>query len=260
MSTEQAVQEKAWSRRKFWMVLCLVFGLQLALLFLFGRPVPSPLDELPRRTSFRMLAKNVPTGAFDALLVTDPTLFVLPNRDSFSGAAWLNVKEMDYSPTEWTEAPSYLRFRPEKLTTAFKQFVEAGRNPLMQVSEKLPPYEPTPAPPAVAAGTKSRMRVDGAIASRVTSEMPNLIAWQNNEPLDRSIVEVGVNEGGQVVSVRLINRSGLSAADQAALKLAGALRFSPLSSVNLMLGRINFVWHTEPLAATNATPLTIEAR
>ncbi|MBA4148028.1 MAG: hypothetical protein H0X66_07910 [Verrucomicrobia bacterium] len=260
MRAEEVSRDKGWSRRKFCTVLGVVFALQVIWLFLFGRPDPAPLDEIPRRTSFRMLAKTLPAGAFDTLLVSDPALFVVPSGSSFSGAAWMNVKEMDYSPAEWTEPPRWLSLRPETLIGAFNQFVQLSRNPVMHVSEKIVPFEPPSSTRTTVSNNFSRVRVHGDIAGRLASELPVLNSWQNPEPLDRSVVEVGVNEAGQVVSMRLIHHSGLAAADQVALKMAGRLQFAPASATSLMLGKINFLWQTEPLAATNGIPVISEPR
>jgi TonB family protein len=57
-------------------------------------------------------------------------------------------------------------------------------------------------------------------------------------------VQVLVDAAGNVVSTVLLTPSGYDAADQRALELARALRFTPSSS--LTFGRIIFNWHTVP--------------
>lgn len=255
MNSHQASPDQVWSRRRFLVVLVSVFVLQLVWLFAFGRPDAASQANVSVSTTFRMVARTLPAGVFDGLLVTDPTLFVLPSRDSFSGPAWLNVKDMDFSPAEWNEPPSWLRLKHEALTATFNSHVDRNRKPLMQATDKPAPYEPEPSLP-VATSRNTRVMLDNSIANRLESKRPELKAWPHSEPLDHSVVEMGIDELGRVVTVRLLHRSGSPAADQAALRTASSLAFAPSASNEWTVGKVYFIWQTEPVAATNGTAKT----
>jgi TonB family protein len=77
-----------------------------------------------------------------------------------------------------------------------------------------------------------------------------LPSWPYADVLAPSVVQAVVDAPGNVVSTVLLSPSGYDAADQRALELARAMRFTPSS--HLTIGRMIFNWHTVPPPAMNA--------
>ncbi len=257
MNADVACLEQGWHRRKFSMVLVSVFVVQLGLLLFFGKKTPAQPVDVASTTAFSMLIQNASPEMLDALLVTDPTLFVVPNHDSFSGAAWMKHRLVDYSPAEWSEPPSWLTLPQEKLTRALQDFVQANQKPLLPVAQKKAPLEPSPLLTDGLTQAKPRITLEGEIAARFVGQLPELNAWQGTEPLDRSIVQIAVNEAGQVLSAKLLSRSGMVSADQNALRLAAGLRFAPVPVSSVVWGRVIFPWRTDPMTVmTNSIPVS----
>jgi TonB family protein len=104
------------------------------------------------------------------------------------------------------------------------------------------PVEPAPA-------QNSTMQIEGELAQRqLLPSQISLTNWPYADVLAPCVVQVLVDAAGNVVSTVLLTPSGYDAADQSALEIARALRFTPLS--HLTFGRIIFNWHTVPPAAS----------
>jgi hypothetical protein len=92
--------------------------------------------------------------------------------------------------------------------------------------------------------TDSVCEIQGAIAGRQL-QMPNgLPAWPSDQLLSNSVVQIAVNSAGQVVSARLLGRSGLPGADNMALDKSRNLRFKPVPASPPVWGRAVFAWET----------------
>jgi TonB family protein len=83
--------------------------------------------------------------------------------------------------------------------------------------------------------------------------MPNgLPAWPSDQLLSNSVVQIAVNSAGQVVSARLLGRSGLPGADNMALDKSRNLRFKPVPASPPAWGRAVFAWETAEATNTGA--------
>src|SRR5512146_1989765 len=117
---------RAAKRFKLWIAVALVFAAQVAVVFWVGNPPPpKPLPTAP------VPVVHLAAGAEsrELLAMQDPTLFVLPHHDNFSGEAWLNLRPREFSPTNWTEPARPLELSPQQLGAAFIAFMQTNRPP-----------------------------------------------------------------------------------------------------------------------------------
>lgn len=243
------VEVPVWSRRKWIVLIGSVLAIQTLLILALENRSPaaprkiasSPLIQLGERVSLQPLALN------------DPTLFVLPHREAFSGEAWLNhFPSLNYRPAPWTEPPRLLALAAESLGANFQQFIAANPPPQFQNIPTLEPPEtvatifPSPPPPA-----QSLAQLAGGLAMRRLLTPLQLDAWQNSDVLTNSIVQLLVDAQGNTISTALLQSCGLSAADNRALELARTARFAPQPDA-LTLGTMIFQWATLPPAITNS--------
>jgi TonB family protein len=108
----------------------------------------------------------------------------------------------------------------------------------------------------------SRVRVAGQLAQRQLLTHFELRDWPHGDILTNTIINLVVTAEGEVLSADLVSGSGLSAADQDALKQAQAARFNSIALSgpgrvekpldDLMWGNLVFEWRTLPLPMTNA--------
>ena len=235
---------EGWTRTRWFAVIVLVFAAQVALIFLLGEKkeiTPRAVTNVPTLK----LADN--TGA--QLVLTDPTLFVLPNPKDFASAVRLKIPEPDQPSFRWTEPPRWLPPATETMGAAFSRFMQTNFSPSLPFDFK-PAAElsrPTlPVEPAFA--QNSTMQVEGGLAQRLLPSETGLTNWPYADVLAPCIVQVLVDTAGNVVSTVLLNPGGYDAADQRALEIARTLRFTP--SARLAFGRIIFNWHTVPPVTT----------
>jgi hypothetical protein len=194
--------------------------------------------------------------------VSDPTAFALPNAHGFSGAAWLTFAPLAYQLTDWTEPPRWLALDERHLGQAFAAFVATNTSPPLLIADKPLPRLTVSAvyPPADPPSTQSVLRLEDDLARRPLVAPRPLPSWPHTDVLTNSIVQLLVDAEGRTLSAVLLAASGLSDADNYALKLAGGARFQPLRRPDgrpdvtgpLSWGKMIFQWHTIALPATNA--------
>src|SRR5438132_740951 len=109
-----AVDIPMWTRRRWWLLLALVFGMQVGLIFWLSDHSP-PRQRAPARAPGIFLAGN---ASSDRFALDDPTLFALPHREGFSGPAWLNTAPQKSPSFDWSEAPRWLPLSLEQLGAA----------------------------------------------------------------------------------------------------------------------------------------------
>jgi TonB family protein len=235
---------KGWTRTRWFTVIALVFAAQVALIVLLGEKK----EIIPRAVL------NVPTLklagiADEELALNDPTLFVLPNPKDFASAVWLTNAEPEQPSFRWTEPPRWLPFSTDGLGAAFDRFMQtnfpASRpfnlRPTLELNPPTLPAEPV-------FTQNSTMRIKGELAQRLLPSPISLTNWPYADVLGPCVVQVLVDTGGNVVSTVLLKSCDYKNADDQALELARALRFTPAAS--LALGQIIFNWHTVPPTAS----------
>jgi TonB family protein len=242
-------EPRAWSPARRSLLIMLVFAAHVGLILALGNrnPVrPRPPAPAP--------SLSLAPDSSELLELNDPTLFALPHRQGFAGAAWLKIPTVQFPPFRWTEPPRLLPLPIADLGVTFAQFMRTNVFVSRQFETKPAPDLPLPVAQefAVAPTTNSTLRVAGDLVNRRLLNPPQLQPWPALDLLTNTVVQVLVNAEGNVVSPTLLTVSGSKPADQSALDIARAARFEPLrrSSPALTVGALIFEWHTEPL--TNA--------
>jgi hypothetical protein len=249
-----------WTRRRWAWTIAGIFVLHLLAIVSFPARPSLRMPEPNRETEFQMVLD--PQGGqnvFEKLFVCDPMTFAVPNKDGFSGPAWLDGSKAEYNMPEWDEPPRWLEIPSERLGVALAE--EMGQTSLLRasVAEALPTDPeisgPTAALTEITDGA-TPVRVEGDLVTRLIKVPSELPAWSHPEPLLETVVQAGVNAAGVMASARLLARSGSPAADDKALELARQTAFRATSQLNglgeLTWGKIIFHWRTLPVG-TNAT-------
>lgn len=243
-------EQSGWSGRRWVGFVILVFGLHVGLIFALGSRKPvTPRHGAPAP------ALQLATRLSEGQLLEDPTLFALPHPRSFAGASWLPVPRIEFPPFRWTEPPRLMDLPVEQLGLGFLRHVQTNRAarlalaPLAAPEAAQLPASETSAP----AKRTSNYRLNGGLAERRwLNPPPALPAWPAADPLTNSVVLALVDPDGQVVSpVLLPPGSGSRRADELALELVRAARFTPANG-DAVVGTLLFEWSTVPLAETNS--------
>lgn len=184
-------------------------------------------------------------------LLPDPTAFATPDPRGFSGAADRLRPGQRYSVAEFKAAPNWLT-----MDRAAQRLGEPP--PLASVRlrpERLPvPTVPLSVAPAPLTSGTTLTTVEPELRHRQLLQM-NTAVPPVGEVLPPTVVEVGINPWGQVLSVRVVASSGSPTADRAALDAAHGARFSPLPGrpksaeavfAELEWGRLTFNWGNGP--------------
>jgi len=235
------------TRSRWLMLIALVFAAHVVLLFAFG----GRKQIVPRAVT------NVPTlrladDSSGLLALNDPTLFALPHQNDFASVIWLQTVALRQPSFRWTEPPRWLSLSANELGLVFNQFMLTNRFASFELQLK-PPLKLSapglPVEPALA--QNSTLRVEGELAQRQLPSQFNLTNWPYANAIAPSKVQVLVDMAGNVISTVLLPPdSGFTAtdqyekADQRALELARAMRFTPSS--RLTVGWMIFNWHTVP--------------
>lgn len=247
-----------WKTARWLVLLAFIFGLQLLLIFWLSdrSPVGTGPATLP---DSQMVLVTRPLNQMElskTFLASDPTLFAIPDAHGFSGGAWLKTVERDYDVSEHTESPFWLALDIGELGKSAEQFVRTNARPPIAIAEN-PMSKIFGSLPFVDlrenAQTNSQFRIQGEIASRKLMDSPELKSWAHSEILSNTVAQIAVNQRGAVVVARLLSRSGLPEADDAALDLARQLRFSPVENSDLAWGKVSFDWFTLPLPTASTT-------
>ncbi|MDD5140092.1 MAG: TonB family protein [Verrucomicrobiales bacterium] len=238
-------RSEGWSRKRWLVVIALVFAAHVALVFLFG----GKKQIVPRAVA------NIPTLSLaddsdELLALNDPTLFALPHRRDFAAAVWLKMPDVKPPSFRYTESPRLLPFSADKLGAAFVRLMQAdfSASPPLDFKPALALSTPSlPVEPVLA--QNSTMQVEGELAQRQLPAQISLTNWPFADVLQPCVVQVLVDAAGNVISTVVLTPSGYDDADQRALAIARSLRFTP--STGLTIGRITFNWHTVPPATIN---------
>jgi hypothetical protein len=245
-------------RLKLWLAVGLVFAAQVAILFWAGSPPPPKRLPLPRTPVFHIVGP----GSRELIALQDPTFFVLPHRENFSGDAWLKITPREFSPTNWTESPRPLELSPQDLGAAFVTFIQTNVPPRFQprIESGLDNSDAGTAPlPSIS--VPSRLRVEGDLA-RLRLLTPLYLPPQtNSDLLANTVVQLIVDANGNPFSSVLWAGCGKPEADLEALtNFAKKVRFAPpeaaalgaVPSDKMISGKLIFEWQTMP---SNAPPV-----
>ena len=255
-----------WSPRRWFYAITVCFVAQAGLVMFLGKQQRDPPRLAPASTTIHLAVDPSATRHISALpLVSDPTLFALPNLQGFSGGAWLKCVPLEYRFSDWTEPPRWLALNTEELGATFSLFVSTNIAPPLLIADK-----PTSrligsdlffTNPPVA--SSSQVAFDGELARLSLLSPLQLKSWRHTDLLTNTVVQLLVNADGEPVSATLVDGCGLAEADHFGLALATSAQFRPRSqgktasdsAGDFTWGKMIFRWHTLPLAATNALPV-----
>jgi len=255
---EPTVDSLAWSPRKLGSVIFIAVVIQLTFLFWFSAHGPMKSRKVDVGPAIQLLAE----ARDEWLVLTDPTIFSRAHPAGFSGVAWLSIPPHSYLPGDKADAPLWLALAPDTLGTTYRDFVKALSPDGFSVRSWPPPAITIPSRLPVPPAFISQLRVEGALAERGIVSQPELPAWTNAEVLAPSRVHVLVDARGNPISAVVLSSSGLPAADQSAVRLAGRMRFGSDTAVlknpdarsddGLAAGWVIFSWKTLA-SATNGS-------
>ncbi len=255
------IEPRPWPRVRWGLLIVLVFAAHIGLIFALGDRKPI----VPRKPDFTPTV-HLAADAAEMLALSDPTLFVLPHRNGFAGAAWLQSPPLEFQPFQWTEPPRWLEISVEQLGGVFAQLMQTDKFEAFQLEFKPAPglTHPAPLPAEIAPVGHSTMRIEGGLARRRLLNTLELPSWPGADLLANSVVQVLVDAAGNVMSVTLLPPgSGSNEADQRAFELARSARFESLPgtesfstspAAGLSLGTMIFQWETVPIPGTNSPP------
>jgi hypothetical protein len=256
-------RSRAPTRVKRFIAIGLIFAAQVGILFWLGNPPPRKTSPVPQVPVIHIGDR----GLQELLAVQDPTLFILPHRDNFSGEAWLKIQPQKFSPTNWTEPAQLLDLPREQLGSAFVAFMQTNLPPRFQprIDSTLGASEAGPAPlPSIS--VPSRLRVEGDLARLRLLVLPHLPPQTNSDLLTNTVIHLVVDAQGTPYSSVIWERSGSQEADMEALtNFAKVIRFAPPEAAALgavpadkmTSGKLIFEWQTVPPLPTNAPPPTL---
>src|SRR5437899_11204035 len=102
--TAAPVEARIWPRRRWWLLIALIFAGQLV--FIFGLSDRNPLKvRRPASAPILVLGSATPT---ELLALSDPTLFALPHRQGFSAPVWVVSPPRNPRPVPTHEPLVYL--------------------------------------------------------------------------------------------------------------------------------------------------------
>ena len=140
----------------------------------------------------------------------------------------------------WTEPPRWLPLPADELGAAFARFMQTNSSgghsfdfkPVAELSTPTLPVEPAPV-------QNSTMQIEGELAQRQLPAEISLTNWPYAAVLAPCVVQVLVDAAGNVVSTVVLPPERLrcrrsTTADQRALEIARALRFTPSSRCSLL--------------------------
>lgn len=249
MTADPSVEEHSWPRARWWLALVLVMALQLGFIFVLSDRSPVVVQKTRPAPTIHV-ASDEPD---ELLQLSDPTLFVLPHQQGFSGETWLKIPTLAASSNQWTEPRRWLLLEEETLGTTFSQFMttnffETGRFEMMP-SPRLTRLE---VEPEIMIAGKSSVRLEGALSERRLRVPVEVPPWPYVDVIAPSKVQVLVDAAGNVISSLLLPSENQlepvtplkSEADKNAVRLAKTARFEalPRGSPDVTVGVMNFNW------------------
>jgi hypothetical protein len=263
--TSAPVEIQNWPRGRWLAAIIIILTGQVGFIFWLGGQ-KSAATILPARQPRVYLPSN-PEIQWPG--VSDPTLFILANQRGFSGEAWMKIPRQEYDLPTWNEPTRPLALPVAELGAGLNQFLKTNASPRVELVERNGPEFPAIVTEDDSTPAQSKLTVEGEIASRPLRSNFKLDSWPANYLLSNSIVQIGVDRDGDVLSAILTKdgKSGSKDADNSALNLGKSARFEPLVSLKagppgvpqdrLRWGRLVFHWQTVLPAGTNAGPATL---
>ena len=244
-----------WSWRKLIVAIGIALAAQVVVIHWF-----SARGELKTRAPDGRPAVQLFNGVrSEWLRLTDPTLFARAHPDGASAAAWLDIPAHNYQPTEATDVPAGLVLAPEGMGATFQEYVKNYPSEEVTLRSWQPPAVTAPTRLRYPPMPESQVRLHGPMTARGILTLPPLPAWTNADILGPTRVQVLVDAFGNPMTATLLQSSGLTEADKAALDISRKIVFGPqppsvanamrTPETDLTSGWLTFTWRT--LAPTN---------
>jgi hypothetical protein len=247
-------EPRRWALRRWWVLVGVIFTVQLGLIFWLGDNSP-----IRPRTAASPPILRLAGSSGELLELADPTLFALPHRRGFSGAAWMKLWRPQFQPFQWSEPPRWLTLAVPELGGVFQQFMMTNNFEARPwIANPEPALRVTELAAAAVLPLSSSFRLEGGLAGRSLLTTFKLPAWPHTDVLTNTVVAVLVDAQGVPASGTLLTGSGSKEADQHALRQVKEARFEALTTgpnspaTGLSWGKIIFEWNTLPLPPTNA--------
>ncbi|MDX1952504.1 MAG: energy transducer TonB [Verrucomicrobiota bacterium] len=225
--------------------ILLILLIQLVLVWVFSEPEDS---QSSRGKEISTVYHMPPTGtAVSSSLLEAPLVFAAPHPQGFSGAAWMKLPAI--------KAP----VRAATNNMQFTSYREAGHGSISVVfpgNDLLPPARSAMpmvswSPEVPDSTPKSILTIHSAFAPRLRT-VPELPPQVHTDVLSNSVVQVGLDPRGRVVSSRILVGSGSRQADLDALRIARQLSYTPSAEHELQWGELTFQWASLPSLPTNS--------
>ena len=195
-----AAPREGWSRKRVIFSVAAVIVAQVAFIFIFGEK-----KIKPARTVSDVPQLQLADGSGELVALDDPALFALPNSRDFTSAVWLKMPAVEQPVFRWTESPHWLPLAAENLGATFAQFMATNRSANFQINFKPEPQFAGPLSPVESALPKnSTAQISGELAQRRLLRPLDLPSLPYNDVIAPSIVQVLVDETGNVVSAVLL--------------------------------------------------------
>lgn len=257
--------DSVWSRQRWMVAILLIFASQVGLIFWLSDSTPTTR----RQPAFAPTFQPAPRSQAELIAIQNPTLFALPQPESFSGLALARQNRDLHSilnrSFQWTNLPALLELTRSQLDNSFDLLMQQHRPvfrhrlPLATPELTLPMAEPLPGGPQA-----SQLHLTGTLAQRQLLARPALPGFAATDLLSNTVVRLAVSPEGLAISSVLSAKSGSVAADTYALDLARSLRFASKNPGaepseapqpgELDWGTIVFEWAALPITSTNAPP------
>ena len=255
MNVTVPLEPRTWTARRWWTMVVLVLMAHFVLVCMFGAKQAPPARPAGRVPFLKLTTANDPLSALN-----DPTLFALPHDNDFATANWSRLVTNPPPAFHWQAPPAWLPLSGEFLTKTFTQFMATNHNGDWSLNFQPAPLFSDPEPPAIPdLPQASTLHLRGELARHQWLNPQPLPDWPTAELLAPSKVQVVVDTAGRVQSAVLLPPDyGLESAtrnpqaDQTALRLAIAARFSPAPQT--FVGQMIFNWHAVPLPPASPTP------
>ncbi len=249
----EAVLAPTWPRRRWLVLMALVFGGQLGLILWLGSRGPALARVSEPGAEIRLTGDALS----EVVELLDPTLFALPKSRGFAGEAWLTSPPQQFYPFVWSEPPRWLALTADQLGTTLACLTASNQVDFPQLPQPPQPVLsgatllPLPTPP-----TPGAVRVYGPLSRRKLLTAIETPAWTNEDLLTNTVLQVVIDPDGRPLSVTPVSSSGFGPADEYAYREGRRARFEPfLNQPNVSSGftpgAMVFEWQTVPAPGTN---------
>jgi TonB family protein len=250
-----------WSRRRWCLTIFAVTLAQVAALLALSQRTPPPPRATRSEPDIRVLDPNGSryTGALPG---TDPTLFALINRRSFSGRGWMQFDQAEHELRDWQDEPRWLTLDARQFGADFRRLAANSGADRLAIQDKPAPRPTVPPVASLPVRGATSWELSPELRARPLLSALELPAWMHSDVLGRTVLQLVVNAAGDVLSARVLKTCGVGAADAFAVQTFERARFEPLPRADRAappaLGTAMISWITRP-PETNGAPATSRA-